>query len=257
MGFRENLNWRLKNLLTLSAPVVKLRIKSAYALLKRLPKVASDRYGYLSLRYNTHTWFKVCNRGEFHESLYLLDLLDKYLPRRQYNGPGLDIGSKSWSYLPGLAAYTGHEWIGVEVDAHQRYLDMSTRYGRARKMLKAYPGSRYICGSLLDHEGKYELITWILPFMEKGSLLQWGLPEQFFQPEELLKHALTLLAENGVMFIVNQNESDMLHQKILLDRLKAQSEFLGELHSDFSPFKRRRYGWLIFADKQAAKHNDQ
>lgn len=250
MGFRENLNWRLKNLLKISAPVFKFRIKSAYSLLKKLPKEASDRYGYLSLRYNTHTWFKVCNRKEFHESIYLLDLLDKYLPRKTYTGLSLDIGSKNWSYLPALAAYTGHDWVGIELDPYQRYLDMSTRYGRAKRMLKAYPESNYICGSLLEHKGQYNLITWILPFMEKGSLLKWGLPEHFFQPEELLKHTMELLDDEGILFIVNQNESDMLQQKILLDRLKIKYTFLGELNSCFTPFKRRRYGWLISANKQ-------
>jgi hypothetical protein len=250
MGFRENLNWRLKNLLKISAPVFKFRIKSAYSLLKKMPKAASDRYGYLSLRYNTHTWFKVCNKKEFLESLYLLDLLDSYLPRRQYEGPGLDIGSKSWSYLPGLAAYTGNAWVGIEVDPYQRYLDMSTRYGRAKRMLKAYPDSKYICGSLLEDSGRYKIITWILPFMEKGSLLKWGLPEQFFQPEELLQHAISLLDNDGVLFIINQNETDMLQQKILLDKLKIKSKFIGELNSNFSPFKRRRYGWLISANEQ-------
>ncbi|MBD3610636.1 MAG: hypothetical protein HUJ30_08810, partial [Gammaproteobacteria bacterium] len=122
MKWKQELNWRLKSLLPYSLPVIKRRIKNPQEILGKLSKEASDRFGYLSLRYNTHIWSRVCSRSEYRESLYLLDVLDHYLPRLQLRSRCLDIGSKKWSYLPALAAYSQTPWDGIELDANQRYL---------------------------------------------------------------------------------------------------------------------------------------
>ena len=245
MKMKQEFNWKLKSFLTFSFPVFKRRIRHPQDILNRLPKEASDRYGYLSLRYNTHVWSRVCSRTEFRESLTILDILDRYVPRAEIRGRCLDIGARKWGYLPGLCAYTQTPWDGVELDPHQRYLTLDTRRAHAEYMLRAYPDSRYICGSLLELDGNYPLITWLLPYLSEESFSASDLPERYFQPQQLLQHAMTLLGPKGRMLIINQGENERDLQATMFEKLGIQVKPLGRIESVFSPYRKTRYGWLI------------
>jgi len=255
MKLKSEFNWKLKSLLTFSLPVFKRKIRHPQQILKSLPKAASDRFGYLGLRYNTHIWTRVCSKSEFRESLYVLDILDRYLPRSEIRTRCLDIGSRKWSYLPGLCSYTQTPWDGVEIDAYQRYITLDTRRAHAEYMLTAYPDSRYISGSVLKLSGSYPLITWFLPYISEESFDASHLPERYFQPETLLRHALSLLAPKGRMIILNQGEKERDLQQAMFDKLGVTVQALGKIASEFTPYKKDRYGWLIEKEAQTAMNN--
>lgn len=250
MKLKSEFNWKLKSLLTFSLPVFKRKIRHPQQILKSLPKAASDRFGYLGLRYNTHVWTRVCSKSEFRESLYVLDVLDRYLPRGEIRTRCLDIGSRKWGYLPGLCSYTQTPWDGVEIDANQRYITLDTRRAHAEYMLSAYPDSRYISGSVLKLTGSYPLITWFLPYISEESFHASHLPERYFQPEQLLRHALSMLAPKGRMLILNQGEKERDLQLAMFEKLGVTVKALGKIASEFTPYKKDRYGWLIEKEAQ-------
>lgn len=238
----RELSWRLRNAMTLSSPAIRLS-----PLLNRLPSLhlppdAAARRAELAARYDIRPWPRLCSPMELRENLYLLDVLDRYNRRPQ--GPCLDIGSKNWSYLPALCAWSGGPWDGVELDAHRRYLNLATRRAYAERMAARFPGCRYRVSSLLDMRGQYGFIAWLLPFVTEGPHLAWGLPRRFFQPQALLEHAWSLLEPGGRLFVVNQGAAEAEVQRGLFEQAGIPAEPLGEIVSTLSPFRRPRYGWL-------------
>ena len=121
----------------------------------------------------------------------MLDLLDRHLPALPA-GPGLDVGAKNGVLLPALRAVWPHPWDLVELDAHRRYLDLSTRRAHGERLARAFPGCRYMAGSVEDITERYALVTWFLPFVHEGPLRAWGLPRRFFAPERLFRHVVDL-----------------------------------------------------------------
>lgn len=244
---RREIDWRLQNLLPWSAPVIKRTLGDPAPLLARMTAEQVRRYDELSRRYPLAAWPVVCTAREYRLSLYVLDLLDRYLAQKPGPGRALDIGAAAWGYLPALVAWSGGAWDGVELDAHRRYWTLTTRAGRARYMCRRHPGCRYLPGSLLDLSGSYAALTWFLPFVRPAPLAAARLPRRFFQPQALLAHALSLRAPNACLFIVNQGEEEAEIQFALLGALGAQATELGEITSVFSPFALPRYGWLVVA----------
>ncbi|MDH5184859.1 MAG: hypothetical protein OEX12_13335, partial [Gammaproteobacteria bacterium] len=255
MKLKSEFNWKLKSLLTFSLPVFKRKIRHPQQVLKSLPKAASDRFGYLGLRYNTHVWTRICSKSEFRESLYVLDVLDRYLPRGEIRTRCLDIGSRKWSYLPGLCSYSQTPWDGVEIDANQRYVTLDTRRAHALYMLSEYPDSRYISGSVLKLSGSFPLITWFLPYISEESFSASHLPGRYFQPHKLLTHALSLLAPKGRMIILNQGSKERDLQQAMFEKLGITAKALGKIDSPFTPYKKDRYGWLIEKEAQSKMIN--
>ena len=242
---RRELDWRLQNAFTLSAPVIKRRLKNTHVVVRDFTPVQTARYTTLAQDYDLAHWPAVCNAHEYRLNLYILDLLDQHLPRATRGGRGLDIGASAWPYLPALLSFTGTPWDGVELDAHRRYWSLSTRRAHADFMRRLCADCRYVSGSLLDVRGRYNRITWFLPFISPVPLHAWGLPQRFFQPLALLRHACSLLEDGGVMLIVNQGERERAAQAGLFSEAGLHGRELGELHSVFSPFQQPRYGWLL------------
>ena len=75
--------------------------------------------------------------------------------------------------------------------------------------MKDFNNAKYIPDNLLNLKDKYDYIIWILPFVLVEPLTAWGLPKKFFCPEKLLKHAYSLLNQNGQMLILNQKEIEV------------------------------------------------
>jgi hypothetical protein len=242
---RREIDWRLQNLVPWSVPVVKRTLGNPARCLAHMTAEQQRRYLELSQRYRLAGWTAVCTEGEYRLALYVLDLLDRYVPRPAGAGRGLDIGAAAWSYLPALVAWSGGPWDGVELDAHRRYWTLATRRAHAEYMCRLCPACRYRPGSLLDVHGRYRCITWFLPFVRPAALAAARLPARFFQPQALLAHALTLLAPGGQLLIVNQGEKEAAAQSALLKALGRPATELGALTSVLSPFTQPRYGWLV------------
>ncbi|TAK09873.1 MAG: hypothetical protein EPO39_01445 [Candidatus Manganitrophaceae bacterium] len=242
--WRREFDWRLQKLLTYSAPVIKRPVGNFDAVEKQFSPVQSARYRELAERYSLSAWGRVCADEEVFLNVYFLDLFDRLVPRPPLSGRGLDIGAGGWSYLPALCAWSGIPWDGVELDAHRRYWTLATRRGHAEYMLRISAGSRYLPGSLLDLAGAYVCMTWFLPFVTPGPLRAARLPDRFFQPNALLRHAASLLSPGGVLFLLNQGEEEAGAQRRLFREEGLTATALGEVTSVFSPFRKNRFGWL-------------
>lgn len=241
----RDLRWQLKSWLRWSPALRSRRAMHPAKVNKHLNAGQRERLLQLQQNYVIEDWPRLCNAIEYRENLYMLDLLTQHLAVQAHVGKGLDIGCRNFSHLPALSALRPSAWDGVELDAHARYWSGHTRRACGEWMARQRPQCRYIVGSLLDLETHYDVIVWVLPFVLPEPLRRWGLPERYFQPAALLRHALTLLEPEGTMFIVNQGESEADEQRRLLTGAGVAFEELGELHSVFSPFRNQRFGWLI------------
>lgn len=245
-NFREwttEMIWRIKNTLTYSPPPLKWPFRSPQRMERDLSDTNRRRARELARRYDISRWARACNRREYIENLYLLDVLDSYV-KSAVEGNCLDIGAKNWSYLPALHGFTQTAWDGVELDCYQRRWNMVTRRAYAESIARHCPGCRYIPGTLLDLQGEYSFITWILPFVTPGPLKYWGLPSRYYQPASLLRHAWRLLKPGGMMFIMNQGEKEGEAQRRLIEEANIPARYLGVIASGFSPFAKMRVGWL-------------
>ena len=84
-----------------------------------------------------------------------------------------------------------------------------------------------------------------MPFVVIEPHKYWGLPEKYFYPEKMLKHAYNLLSENGQMLIINQGEEELGVQKELLKNLGIEYQDLDEIKNNHFEYKNKRYGVLI------------
>lgn len=185
------------------------------------------------------------------ENLYVYDVLNKYFQKTSCKNLNvLDIGCKNWYYLKGehkfFKEFSDDFHIdGVELDAYRLYSNFYSRYETAKFYMKDFNNAKYIPDNLLNLKSKYDYIIWILPFVLKEPLTAWGLPKKFFCPEKLLKHAYSLLNQNGQMLILNQKEIEAEEQKKLLEKLNINYKYLGEIKSKFYEYPKTRYGYLI------------
>ncbi|HRY18388.1 MAG TPA: hypothetical protein P5149_08280 [Candidatus Competibacteraceae bacterium] len=243
----HRLAWRLRHTLSWSPPVIRWP-RTLPALMRTLPSAQRAAAEILATRYDLRHWASVCDPIGFHESVYVLDVLDRYAGFPGYPAPYLDIGCKNGGYLPGLQTWSGSPWHGVELDAYRRYWTLTTRRAHGEFVARSLPGCRYIAGDLLDVRGSYGFITWFLPFLHEAPLKIWGLPRQFLRPLDLLVHAWTLLAPGGCLLVVNQGEAEAARQHLLFQELGIAAQALGRVESSLSPFQKPRFGWR--ADKR-------
>jgi len=204
---------------------------------------ARARADALASRYDLAPLLRACGPTERDESLYVLDLLDRYLPGA--HGRGLDVGGKNGAYLPGLATFQPGGWDVVELDAHRRYWNLRTRRAVGEVMASAFPPCRYLAADIRTVAGHYELAVWLLPFVFVEPHRAWGLAAGAFAPDAVLAHVLGLLAPGAPMLVVNQGEEEHAEQGRLLAGAGVRAEALGRLESPLSPFRRPRFGWRV------------
>lgn len=186
------------------------------------------------------------------ENLYILDILDKYFriyPMQDLKV--LDIGSKNWNYAKGeyiFFKYNCHhlELTGVELDAHRLCWNLYSRKEIARYNIKYLPFTKYVDEDFMKLNGKFDYITWFLPFLGEFQHKAWGLPMEFFNPKAMLAHAKECLNDGGAMFIVNQGESEFWLQKQLCEDLGLEYQEIGLIGSEFSPYKLPRYALIVY-----------
>ncbi len=184
-----------------------------------------------------------CSRAEWRESLYVLDVLERWLPKSLPEGRALDVGAKNGCTIPGLATACPRGWDFVELDAHRRYLWGSTRRAYGQRLAKDFEGCRFIAGNVLDEPGPWAVVTWFLPFLTTTSLEAWGLPRRFLKPERLLRHVVERIVPRGVLLVVNQGETEAGLQAELFRELGCHAERLGRIESALSPFVQPRFGF--------------
>lgn len=202
---------------------------------------AARRLEHLKERYDLGGLPKVCGPTEMAESLYVLDLLDRWMPPLQA-GRCLDVGSKYGAYLPGLATWRPG-WDAIEADAHRRYWNLRTRRAVGEAIAGALPDCRFLAGDVNDLSGPYVGITWLLPFVFPEPQEAWGLPMSYFRPLPTLQHVLGMLQPGGCLLVLNQGEEEAEEQGRLFEAAGAIAERMGPFSSPFSPFRKTRFGW--------------
>jgi SAM-dependent methyltransferase len=236
-------SFRLRNALPWSAPAWKSQARSWERWQRRSLTRDPAEAAVLRQRHDLERWPQLLSAIELDENLYVLEVLDGILPAHLPAGRGLDVGSKNGAVLPALVAATGRAFDLVELDAHRRYLDLSTRRAHGERLAAALPGCRYRSGSVTSVEEQFAVVTWFLPFVHEGPLRAWGLPARFFAPEALLRHVCARVLPGGVLVVVNQGEAERDTQRGLFARLGLAAEETGLIESPLSPFRRPRYGF--------------
>ncbi len=168
-------------------------------------------------------------RVAMRENLYVLDLLDRHATAqltRVKAASVVDVGSKDFVYAPALFAFAEH-WsegppalTGVEIDGHVVYKDLRSRADHAAAWAAlAGTTARYCVQDFLELTPGVPatLVTIFYPFVTRFALLRWGLPVSEYRPEALLAHAVSILADGGVLLIVNHTHEER-------DLLRAQME---------------------------------
>lgn len=182
------------------------------------------------------------------QNLYLLSIFDKYLDIETDNNLSvLDIGSKNWYYAPAeyyfFKKYSELVSLdGVEIDAYRLYSNFYNRFEVAKFYTKDLEGTKYIPDNLMNINKQYDYIIWILPFVLIQPLRYWGLPDKYFQPQELFNHAYSLLNKNGKILIINQTKEEYEAQQKIITGLEYYSE---KLESPFYKYKQQRYVTIV------------
>ena len=183
----------------------------------------------------------------FLENIYFLNIFDKYLTKNKKENPSiLDIGSKNWSYVKSEYVFF-HSFAkdvflnGIELDAYRLSSNFYTRFEIAKFYTKDLAGTNYIAGDLLKHQGKYDYIIWILPFVTQYPLVKWGLPLKYFKPEQMLKHTYNMLNKNGELLIINQGEEEYKIQQNLYENLDLEPLLFDKAEDIFNLFKNQRF----------------
>lgn len=127
----------------------------------------------------------------------------------------VDVGCRSWSYAPALAAFFPRAaLVGVEVDGGRRFLDLHRRMdvAEAQAARLRHAGRDVTCvfedfralapGALKGERGSRLAVTFFFPFVSADPCLQWGLPEEFADYRELLGHAAELALARGARLVV-------------------------------------------------------
>lgn len=223
------------------------RAEARHSPSQRLAPEQRARYETLAQHYPLTRLGDYLSAEQWRENLYVLDILDQQLGqnRAMAPGPGLDVGCRNFSYLPALHAYSAHPWHGVELDAHARYWNGSTRAAYGRAIATHYPGCVYHATSVTALTGSFVLIVWFLPFLNLDTLVAYGLPRRYFDPPTLLSATHRLLAPGGTLLIVNQGAHERDTQQQLCADLALPCTQPQLVTSVFSPFRLPRYVTLL------------
>ncbi|MBS4029460.1 MAG: hypothetical protein KGZ58_12590 [Ignavibacteriales bacterium] len=249
---RSQFRWRQKKYIEQNEPRLGLfsnRKNEQYLLLRE--KKLLEEYDLSGIQNRS-------SKTRYIETLTYLDYLTQLLPVNslQQNGElrWLDVGAKNWAYVESIyrlleKCHSDFILTGIELDANRLYRDFYRRRDYAHSYIEHLPKAKYIAGNVFTHKKKYDVVSCFLPFVFPEPCLKWGLPLRFFSPTEFLSHLVSLLNENGVLLIINQDEDEFIAQGKLFESIQerdgdiVQVEWKGKLSDSFMEYIYPRYGW--------------
>lgn len=243
-----DLSFRLRQALSWSpAPKASLPLRLS-SLRTALSPNAAARFDELERRHDLEPLTRANHVDAAREALWATDVLDRLIGADHLPPlPSLDVGAKNGTHLPGQFSVVPGPWDLVEVDAHRRYVDFTTRGAHGKAMAARFRGARYLAQDINAVRGRYGLITWFLPFVVEAPHRAWGLPDSLFSPQSTLAHVVSLLAEGGALVVVNQGEREAEVQRALMADVKGDVDVTeaGALPSLLSPYRHERWGFVV------------
>lgn len=218
-------------------------------------EIAQEKEKYYLEKYCLQSLKQNSTCRNYLENLATIELLENFIDLSQETNNKLkilDIGSKNWFYVSGEFSFFKYKGIlkevfldGIEIDAFRVYSDLHTRYDYAQFYMKNLENTRYITKDFLEHNEKYDYITWFFPFVTKIPHQKWGLPLSKFKPPEMLNHAYNSLNPNGRIIIVNQDEKEYIIQEDLIRSLNLTYEKKGCFKNSFLEYEHDRYITIV------------
>lgn len=204
---------------------------------ERLELEIAARAGFARLAPDLSEWSW---RANLHVYDLLSQILDRAPPARTARTKGaavLDIGSKNFEYALGMLGALRDRYedpvalTGIELDAYRVYRGMHSRFDAAEYFLdlsaslfRDSPRGRYLAGNVLRHRETYDLITWFSPFLTPFPHLRWGLSRSSLEPRATLQHVLSLLRDDGMLVVVNQEPDESTIQRELFAACGATAD---------------------------------
>jgi len=219
-------------------PFFKFRLRNVKGLINSLSRTAQTRLLALESSYDLSCWPKLCTKKEYLGNLYMLDILDRFVPFAKMGGPALDVGSAIWWYLPALKAFRPSHWTGVDLPAVQRAKRFDNWLAHAKFMTKAYSEADYRAECITEQKKRFRFITWFLPYLAIDPLLSAGLPDYHFDPAGLFRQVWRLLESDGILLIVNQGLAEARLQQQLFEFEQLDAEKLGRLDIRINTLKK-------------------
>ena len=248
---RLEIDWWLKGRLKWSASVRTEPVGDLAAWASALPADQKARFDDLATRYGLSSWEHACTAEEVRLNLDHLDILDQHLGDIPAPAGALDVGCRSWWNLPGDHAFRPGAWTGIELDAHQRFANGTTRAGVARARAAHFAGSRFEAGCVTGLRGSYDLVLWLLPYVHRPAFDADRLPRRFFTPEALLDHTLSRVAPGGTLWITSHGEEEVEIQGRLLAERPVTVQEIGRIESPWWDHDPARYAFRCSVDRAA------
>lgn len=201
------------------------------------------------------------SRENYLTNLYYLSILEKAFSALVYPMPDVviagDVGCSSWFYVRALWAFMNGwqkkekprkiECHGYEVDAYRPYLDLYSRFDYAAAYTKKLDNVFYHPTAFETLPEKFDIIFQFFPFIFIRDHLQWGLPDDYFGPQDLLNKIIRSLKPGGIFITANQGEKEHLVQMDMLRDTEMQIKVKFKIENPFSHYVINHY--LIAAKK--------
>ena len=203
-------------------------------------------------KYSLDDIYRAYSVLDYRLNLYQIELMEIALGERKLPKDirAADVGSKNFYYAAGLERFfeTRGNLVsldGIEVDAYRVYDDFHSRFDHAQNYIKGLGHVHFHPMDVLDYRKKANVITMFLPFVYEEPLLYWGLPIGLYQPENIMRHAYSLLEEGGVWVISNQGKEEKKRQQELLEKLGIAYEDKGMFASSFYAYEIPHYVTIV------------
>lgn len=165
----------------------------------------------------------------------------------------VDVGCGAFGYATALQRFLArggkgpqrHAILrGIEIDGHGVYRDGHSRadHARAHASLAGSDAHFQVGDFTALPIPEQDVVTMWFPFVERFSLLQWGLPLSLFDPARLMARAVATVRKGGLLLVANQTESEAAVTASLLRGHAVEHLRSASLATDLVPHGPRTAG---------------
>jgi len=239
--------------------------ESKHALFDYLPedgrKQAKEREVLLRSAYHLDNFYNNSTCQQYREALYYLDLLEAAIDAAAPTLPDTltmaDIGVSHWFYVQTLHALL--KWWhcpdgrqlklhGFECDPYRVYANLHSRFDYAIAHIGKLADVDFHPYAFSKHPPTFNLVLMLFPFVFQHDHLQWGLPGNYFNPQDLLLAAWQSLQSGGLLITVNQGAEEHQAQLKLLSHLPNPTAASFEFTSPFFEYELPRFVTVVIDD---------